>query len=842
VQLQLDNIWLCKTKDDVQATLRDLPTDLNTLYARCFKKITPDTGLKSLRWIYSAPRPFKIAELCEFLAIDPQTGLLQREAIIDKSVVIEGCSNLIYINVNDEVVFVHHSLRRFLQTIEGSLIWNLKQEKLNLGCLCLKYLTGPDFTLAVDHRREKVSIPYDGRTLVQQVFDLPRILQPRSTRPARAVTVSPQALGMVRNQARGPLHALVFARQSWLLLTRHITVHEPHWKLFLELALRPSDEFKFHPWECQAQSMQAHYGKLLGWSIAYSHWPLLLTLSYATSPRPRGEIYDIPLPEYHGLLPLHLAARTQNKAVASNSTSYVDRFAHEYIFEDIFRHAKYLSDKQKYTALHHAAEVGNTSAVKLIVDLKPPQFRQDQDDHKRTALAVAAIEGKHKVLSILLQFGADCKMAYLSEDRSEPLERPLMGAVKNGHLLAVKTLLREGKTSHTTAVDSKSRTALHYAAEFPTKQSRAIVELLLKHGSCYDEKALKTACSNGNVAAAEKLIGLVCSTWNAGTEAEVPGLDISHQTMLDFIDTAIRNREDTVVRTFINAGGYDGNRDPLLQKGQLSRLDQMPVQELQDYVQFLRDCGWDINTVDGEGCTPLMHAVRSRMGILARIMLSYEDIALHLQNAKGNTALHFAMDELTQSTSIFGDETVDRLFIQQHVSKHFDILNLRGLTPLSFALTRPNAWATSTTEKWRSILTSRGLNTAVSALSKYQFTQYREMAEIIHSVVANLNSFSTIIPITAPHMAFTINVRSKDISFAELTGTIERSIRWIHSQSEYVPKAVLGKEFEPRHCKIHATSSSFHYDAGVFIKDIEVTICMVPEELYLPISEEFTSG
>jgi ankyrin repeat protein len=820
VQLQLDNIWLCKTKDDVQATLRDLPTDLNTLYARCFQKIVPDTGLKSLRWIYSAPRPFKIAELCEFLAIDPQTGSLQREAVIDKSVVIEGCSNLIYINVNDEVVFVHHSLRRFLQIIEGSLIWNLKQEQLNLGCLCLKYLTGPDFTLAVDHRREKVSIPYDGRTLVRQVFDLPRILQPRSNRPARAVTVSSQALGMDRIHARGPLHALAFARQSWLLLTRHITVHEEHWKLFLKLALRPSDVFKFHPWECQAQSMQAHYGKLLGWSIAYSHWPLLLTLSYATSPRPRGEIYDIPLPEYHGLLPLHLAARTQSKAVASNSTSYVDRFAHEYIFEDIFRRAKYLSDKQKYTALHHAAEVGNTSAVKLIVDLKPPRSRQDQDDHKRTALAVAAIEGKQEVLSILLQFGADREMAYLSEDRSEPLERPLMGAVKNGHLLAVETLLREGRTSHVTAVDSKSRTALHYAAEFPTKQSGAIVELLLQYGVFYDEKALETACSNGNVAAAEKLIGAIYSTWNAATEAKVLGLEVSdYVAMLNFIDTAIENREDTVVQTFINAGGFDGDRNPLLGK---SEKEQMSSQGLQGYIQYLKDCGMDINAMDGEGRTPLMHAVKRRRENLTKVLLSFKDVALHLQDPNGDTALHLAMYNLDKPR-LFRDDKVHRLFIQQHVSEHFEIPNSLGLTPLSLALLCQYVQKVFTTEELHAILTPEStLNKAVDALSNYRLGQWTPLKDEIYQVVRNLTFLSSLIPITAPHIVFSVSDRDT----LEIKESIEREIRSLRIDSKPWPMS------EPRSCKLHATSASLHYDAGVVFKDVELSICLVGKQTH----------
>lgn len=825
MQLQLDNIWLCKTKDDVQATLRDLPTDLNTLYARCFSKIVSDIGLKSLRWIYSAPRPFKIAELCEFLAIDPQTGLLRREAIIDKSVVIAGCSNLVYINVNDEVVFVHHSLRRFLQTIKDSLRWDLQQEQLNLGCLCLKYLTGPDFTLAVDHRREKISIPYDGRTLVQQVFDLPRILQPRSTRPARAVTVSPQALGMIRNHARGPLHALAFARQSWLPLTRQITMDREHWKLFLELALQPSEEFKFHPWECQAQSMQAHYGKLLGWSIAHSHWPLFLTLSYTTSPQPKGEIFDIPLPEYRGLFPLHLAARAQNKTKAPNSRF---SFAHEYIFEDIFRRAKYLSDKKKFTALHHAAEVGNTSAVKLIADSRTTRFRQDQDDHKRTALAVAAIKGKHEVLEILLRLGADCEVAYLSEDGSEHLERPLMGAVKNGHLSAVKTLLGKGtnpgrvwqqRSADVNEKDSKSRTALHYAAEYPTKQSRAIVELLLQHGSYYDQKALETACSKGNVAAAEKLIGVVWGTGNA-FKANGRGLTwFDCDEMLRFIDTAARNSEDTVVRTFINAGGFDGNRNPLLAKDQLYPLDQMPFQELQDYIRLLKNCGMNLNAARINGCTPLMDAVESRKANLARILLSDKDVALHLQDKQGNTALHLAMKNLSISPHVFKDERVHRLFIQQHTSEHFDISNSLGLTPLSLVLLCEDAQRVFTTEELHAILApGRTLDNAVDSLSNYQFGQWPRVRDGIYRVVRNLQFLSSLVPITAPHMGFIIDAHDASKEFE----VIERTIRGLQMYSMTLPMP------KTRYCRLHSTTISFHYDAGVLFKDVEATICLVP--------------
>ena len=813
MRLQLESIWRCTTQIEVRATLRELPSDLKTLYARSFSKIVSDIGLRSLRWVYGAPQPFKTAELCEFLAIDTQTGSLLPEQIVPKSVIIEECFDLIRVNVNDEVVLVHQSLRRFLQTIEGSLIWNLKEVQQQLGWLCLKYLTGPGFTLAVDHRREKVSIPYDGRTLVQQVFDLPRILQPRSTRPARAVTVSPQALGMVRNRARGPSHALAFARQSWLPLTRQITVHEPHWTLFLELALRPNEEFKIHPWECQPLSIQSHYGKLLGWSIAHSHLPLFQTLSHAKNPKPRREIYDIPLPEYRNLFPLHLAARIQDEAVADQTANNGD-IVSDKIFKDILARVKYQRDERNYTALHHAAEAGNARIVKRILDQRGALggALEDKDDHKRTALVLAALGGHDGVLQILLDLGADSGMSYVTEDNLEPRERPLMGAAKYGHTSTVKALLRsdQARKDYINAVDSKSRTALHYTAKFPTKQSGAIVRLLLQARADHDKRdtfgstALELACKEGNISAAEALLTSVVPF-----DAKLPA----------FIDIAIRSRDDTTIQTFSNAGGFDSNRHPPLEPSQFFRLDRMPLKELQDYVRILKNCGVNLNAVDAEGRTPLMHAVIFGMGSLAEILLSYKDIALQLQDQNGDTALHLVMNNLTKSPHIFSDERVDRLFIQQHVSEHFEIPNSLGLTPLSLVLLCEDAQKVFTTEELHAILApGRTLNNAVDSLSNYRFGQRISVADGIYRVVRNLQFFSSLVPVTAPHMGFIIDAHDA----LEEIQLIEGTIRGLRMDPITLPMS------ETRYCRLHSTSTSLHYKAGVLFKDVEATICLVP--------------
>jgi ankyrin repeat protein len=345
---------------------------------------------------------------------------------------------------------------------------------------------------------------------------------------------------------------------------------------------------------------------------------------------------------------------------------------------------------------------------------------------------------------------------------------------------------------------------LHYAAEFPTKQSGAIVELMLQYGSLYDKKALETACSKGNVAAAEKLID------------KVLGLDISHHVaMLRFIGTAVRNREGTVVQTFIKAGGFDGNSNPLLGQGQLYELNQ---KELQDYIRFLYDCGMDINAVDAEGCTPLMHAVRSRREPLAKMLLSYEDIALHLQDQNGDTALHLAMNNLSNSPHIFSDERVHRLFIQQHTSEHFEIPNSLGLTPLSLALLCEDVQKVFTTEELLAILAPGcTLDKAVDSLSNYQFGQWPSVRDGIDRVVRNLQFFSSLVPITAPHMGFMIDAYDARKEFE----VIERTIRGLRVHPITLPMCGT------RSCRLHSTPKSFHCNAGVLYKDVEATICLV---------------
>src|SRR5438046_2731992 len=69
------------TDEAVYETLKRLPKDLNETYERCLAKVNRDNKRKSLadrilKWICVSPEPFKIVQLQEALAVNPDTGEL----------------------------------------------------------------------------------------------------------------------------------------------------------------------------------------------------------------------------------------------------------------------------------------------------------------------------------------------------------------------------------------------------------------------------------------------------------------------------------------------------------------------------------------------------------------------------------------------------------------------------------------------------------------------------------------------------------------------------------------------------------------------------------------------
>jgi len=68
-------------------------------------------------------------------------------------------------------------------------------------------------------------------------------------------------------------------------------------------------------------------------------------------------------------------------------------------------------------------------------------FTTSLNDQGHTPLAAAAMEGRHKVISVLLAAGADPAIPGIFDARS-----PLHHAAFNGHLESVRRLIRDGQS------------------------------------------------------------------------------------------------------------------------------------------------------------------------------------------------------------------------------------------------------------------------------------------------------------------------------------------------------------------------------------------------------------
>jgi ankyrin repeat protein len=568
-----------------------LPPDLNSLYAKCFAGIQSLKGRQILRWIYASTRSFKIKELCEFLAIDPEIGKLQRSLIVEEDAIFEECANLVFLNVNDEVLLVHHSLHQFLGSTDSrSPNWDITLEQLDLGKLCLKYLTGPDFSLAVTIRDPHTPIPFNAALLVQQVMPaMATVLSwyPGMKRAPQRASVNLKSINPTRKYASNLPRALEYARKSWLPLTLRLTKMSDHWPKFLDVALQPSQQFDFHPWTCLDISAQAHYSKLLGWAITHSHVPLFHSLQEA-DPEPRPEIYGIPLPEYDGVLPLHLAASIQ-----STMTPEADL---------IFRRLWSLCDRSAVdargmTVLHYAAIGGNDMILHFIVDSALIDLEQ-KDLQNRTALATAAIEQRTNSLILLANFGADVDVVYDVTGIAKGM-CPIMTAAQNGDDLSVQTLL--AKNAITNRTNSARRKVLHYVVMNATTHSGEIVEeLLRKHGPTDSpdsggRTALELACYARNVQAATVLVR---EAYN------------SRQGTPTFFWNALQS-DSKVVTIMIQAGALSGSKHPFMNWAAIRRLKELSRDRLFDALRTMIQAGLDFDVEDEGHRTPLFWAKNS---------------------------------------------------------------------------------------------------------------------------------------------------------------------------------------------------------------------------------------
>lgn len=128
-----------------------------------------------------------------------------------------------------------------------------------------------------------------------------------------------------------------------------------------------------------------------------------------------------------------------------------------------------------------AAMNGHTAAVKLLLDMGS-DINAQIETNRNTALTLACFQGRHEVVSLLLDRKANV------EHRAKTGLTPLMEAASGGYIEVGRVLLDKGADVNATPVPSSRDTALTIAAD---KGHLKFVDLLLQRGAAVEVKNKK---------------------------------------------------------------------------------------------------------------------------------------------------------------------------------------------------------------------------------------------------------------------------------------------------------------------------------------------------------------
>ena len=314
--------------------------------------------------------------------------------------VLNRCSNLVVLELDEHVRFTHHSVREFL-TNTCPLLYGGKKStsdpqdfyidphggKLKCAEFSINYLSFSDFTLQLLKTTASVAYPTNilgpvGKTLPNSVSTF----LGKMAKQWWGLDVSKTQDQMVMTSRMLPrteklpdankYRYLPYAIEYWALDSRHIDKTSPVWKSFKKLACQPNTTWNFHPWKAGT----AHFHGLLGWSVRHNHIPLLRLL-VIDAPLERRltdnglkELIGKPVVE-DGLPALHVAAKLGYCEVVKLLTPYCDINA--------------VDVPKQRTALHYAVETNCERVISELINAGAVSSIPDLDGMTSLMLAVS---------------------------------------------------------------------------------------------------------------------------------------------------------------------------------------------------------------------------------------------------------------------------------------------------------------------------------------------------------------------------------------------------------------------------------------------------------------------
>ncbi|HBS06387.1 MAG TPA: hypothetical protein DEA96_15570 [Leptospiraceae bacterium] len=190
---------------------------------------------------------------------------------------------------------------------------------------------------------------------------------------------------------------------------------------------------------CESNQRQELLSQLLEGALRTAHFEAIPFLMELEAGPPSRWQDDGPL--------LTLLQYSEDAAYVALESLLSSDFAHE------------IAKWKTVPALHQAALLGNTQALKLMIESGiPADIRAESHE---TALHVAALFGHTGSMQYLVSQGLSI------ESKARAGRTPLMFAVQSGELEAVAYLLQKGASIH--AKDQDGITALHLAVKFADK-------------------------------------------------------------------------------------------------------------------------------------------------------------------------------------------------------------------------------------------------------------------------------------------------------------------------------------------------------------------------------------
>jgi len=380
-----------------------------------------------LKWICVSPEPFKIIQLQEALAVNPDTGELG-QGLIHKEEIMTCCANLALLerdNSDELVLLAHHSVRQFLFPLEAESAYRTEQVELGELCVIHLYRHRPvkqliSQTESFSKSIETLPIPRGFASTIGSII-APRILKPLllSTRSGHQKSAPIQIPKPTSRNAAVAKETgfLSYAKKNWMLLTPNLSPTSRHWSLFKNLAIPNDRSWNVYPWPQRGyQSLDSHIFQLYGWSIINSHYSLL-SLAIGQLGIVKRDVFYLPLFDHVGqqaILPLPAAAKTGDTKVVVSLLKIMPNVNEQYTY-----------------ALHAASSKGHLEVVQLL--LKMGTDINTRVGNLGSALQAALRQDHDRVVQSLLDAGADLSVSTLNGHTSSV---SAMAFSPDGQLLA----------------------------------------------------------------------------------------------------------------------------------------------------------------------------------------------------------------------------------------------------------------------------------------------------------------------------------------------------------------------------------------------------------------------